>query len=118
MDAETLEALKGSIAKWQAIVDGTGIDEGTSNCPLCALFYNSCEYDDDGYENICQGCPVMAVTGYDDCGGSPYSDWARLFYNPADPSSLPRKPTTQEHFAAAIAELEFLQSLLPTEEGA
>src|SRR5262245_41236356 len=33
MDDETLEALNGSIAKWQAIVGGTGEDEGAENCP-------------------------------------------------------------------------------------
>lgn len=38
MEAETLIALQGSIAKWQAIVDGTGTEQGPANCPLCLKF--------------------------------------------------------------------------------
>jgi hypothetical protein len=38
MDEKTLEALKGSIRKWEAIVDGTGEDDGADNCPLCHMF--------------------------------------------------------------------------------
>src|SRR5947209_6256825 len=52
MEAATLQALKGSIAKWEKIVAGTGADGGRADCPLCSLFY---EYD-------CAGCPVAAST--------------------------------------------------------
>jgi len=37
MDIETLKALKGSIKKWERIVEGTGVDEGADNCPLCEI---------------------------------------------------------------------------------
>ena len=33
MNKETAEALENSITKWQRIVDGTGVDRGTINCP-------------------------------------------------------------------------------------
>jgi len=40
VDAKALEALKGSIKKWERIVEGTGVDEGADNCPLCELFWH------------------------------------------------------------------------------
>jgi len=51
MDAETMAALKGSIAKWEAIVAGAGKDFGASNCPLCRKFliaYTALSEIDDG----------------------------------------------------------------------
>ena len=66
MDAETLAALKGSIAKWNAIADGTGSDKGGKNCPLCAMFFQ---------HGDCEGCPVFEKTGYPDCRDTPYGEW-------------------------------------------
>ena len=93
MDAETLEALKGSIAKWEAIVAGTGTDLGMNNCPLCLRFATD-EY------NPCTGCPVYARTGSVMCEGSPYDDWLSA-------------QTLADEERAAQAELDFLKSLLP-----
>lgn len=53
MNAETLTALRGSIAKWEAIVAGTGEDKGTG-----------------------KGCPVSEKTGKTHCDGSPYEQWS------------------------------------------
>src|SRR4051812_10552999 len=92
MDAETLEALKGSIRKWEAIVDGTGIDEGWINCPLCRLFLKT----------GCAGCPVMEKTGIETCLATPYVDYRRAA----------NKRSNDAH-AAAIQEMDFLRSLLP-----
>lgn len=94
MDAKTLKALRGSIAKWQAIVNGTGEDMGINNCPLCKLFHR------DG----CIGCPVMNKTGYPYCSKTPYDTFEIL-----DPDSPEKK-------AASVVELEFLKSLLPSGE--
>jgi len=55
MKMKTLEALKGSIKKWEKIHDGTGMDEGRDNCALCQRFQNE---DCD-----CDGCPVEVRTG-------------------------------------------------------
>ena len=41
MNSKTLEALKGSIKKWQRIVSGTARDEGAINCPLCWKFLDN-----------------------------------------------------------------------------
>jgi len=59
MKPEVLEALKGSIRKWESIVAGIGIDAGTHNCDLCKMF----RIDD------CRYCPS-------ECGmNSAYSAW-------------------------------------------
>jgi len=85
MDAKTLEALKGSIAKWETVRE-TLKQEGVTDCPLCQLFYN----------NGCKGCPVSKKTRQINCCGTPFKE----FYK--DPS-----------VARAQAELDFLKSLLP-----
>jgi hypothetical protein len=95
MDVETLEALKGSIAKWEAIVDGTGYDAGAINCPLCKVFRRVTA---DGAK--CGACPVKARSGFHGCKGTPYEDVERA-----------REP--MDEAAAALAELNFLKSLLP-----
>jgi hypothetical protein len=67
MDARTLEALKGSIAKWEAIVAGTGKDDGYFNCPLCKLFNDQGDDEDD-----CVKCPVFIRVRARYCENSPY----------------------------------------------
>lgn len=97
MNAKTLKALRGSIAKWQAIVDGTGVDEGNKNCPLCQRFV----YFWFGYKKpiakMCVGCPVYEKTGKKGCRNTPYDDYA---YG-------------SDSIKNAQAELDFLKSLLP-----
>lgn len=91
MDDRTKEALEGSIKKWEGIVDGTIIDRGQDNCPLCQLFF----------ENSCRGCPVSIRSGKRFCRNTPYDDY-----------------DVTESQDAAEAELDFLISLRdPTEVG-
>lgn len=112
MDARTLEALKGSIAKWEAIVAGTGVDHGQDNCPLCALFSD----EEDANGDSCDGCPVRQVTGFSSCFFTPYEQWAHLNY-----AKYIRTPYASKEWTAntgdlrdaAQAELDFLRSLLP-----
>ena len=104
MDEQTLEALKGSIEKWEKIVSGDGGDAGADNCPLCNLFNNV------ETPVMCFGCPVMEQTGEDGCGDTPYQNWCDTF-KLGHP--LPRMAETDEQKTAAKAELEFLRSLLP-----
>lgn len=104
MDAETLEALRGSIAKWKAIVEGTGYDAWGANCPLCRLFIHP--IDD------CMGCPVYEKAGGKrHCAGTPYVNWNRLFS--AEVPAARRRANDENRKAAAQAELDFLISLLP-----
>ena len=98
MDAATLEALRGSIKKWERIVAGTGVCRGVDNCPLCRRFHAAY-----GNSPCCSGCPVFEATGKRGCTGTPIED-----YDDED-------GTEEEMLAAAIAEVDFLKSLLPKE---
>lgn len=99
MDAATLAALYGSIGKWEAIVEGSGKDFGSDNCPLCAMFMEN--------EDACSGCPVSGKTKRRYCGGTPYDQWSAIGH---------QKAMTLETIKIAQAELDFLKSLLPKEE--
>lgn len=104
MDAKTAEALEGSIKKWEAIVEGTGADQGPHNCPLCQMFFNNVD---------CEGCPVREATGKPVCNDTPYT----LFSKPRKHDATCEynvhcQPCTcaygKEH---AQAEVDFLKSL-------
>ncbi len=102
MKAKILKALNGSIKKWEGIAAGTGKDFGPRNCPLCKMFWKS---SDDWISGVsCYGCPVLEATGRHACNATPYQDWADLETNTA---------TTPKAKKAALAELNFLKSLLP-----
>lgn len=60
-------ALRGSVEKWDRIIDGKSDDMGTSNCPLCRKFHS--RYN---HKNECEGCPVHTKTGLTNCEGTPY----------------------------------------------
>lgn len=108
MDADTLEALRGSIAKWEGIVAGTTKNHCADNCPLCHKFNFS--FTGARRAQSCKGCPVMERTGRQFCDGSPYEDYEdmeeRVEEGYAEGAAL--KPL-------AIAEVDFLKSLLPKE---
>lgn len=97
MEAATLAALRGSIAKWRAIVEGTGEDGGIYNCPLCLKFNVPMPAKNLG----CNGCPVFLATGQDSCSGTPYDEYSS---DEGDTREL------------AQVELDFLISLLPEGE--
>ena len=100
MDDRTLAALNGSIAKWQAIVAGTGDEGGIFDCPLCALFHPKRNPDPERLP--CAGCPVMQRTGQAYCAGSPYDEW--------------NEGPDNDDERIAKEELAFLISLLPPDE--
>jgi len=112
MNNETLSALKGAIEKWERILKGEGIDEGTNNCPLCELFFEEVHPDVTDYEG-CYGCPVRSRTKRGGCQGTPYSIWASEAF--ARHGRLRKYWTadTPELRALALEELNFLKSLLP-----
>jgi hypothetical protein len=103
MDQRTLEALQGSIKKWEAIVAGTGVDHGIHNCPLCALFWL----------NNCAGCPVAESSNDISCNNTPYKTAWQPSVDPYGYRSLPFPAVTARQKAAAKEELAFLKSLLP-----
>lgn len=112
MEVRTLEALRASIAKWQAIVDGLEVDKGDQNCALCKAFYSKV--------SGCIRCPVMKHTGMSVCDGTPYArfrEWSMM--NERAGVDTPLTPLSDEHtfgVARAQAMLDFLTSLLPGAE--
>ena len=87
-------AIRESIRKWEFIVNA--IEEGkpapdsyADFCALCNLYYG----------NMCAGCPVSEATGDAYCSSSPH-EW--YTFNARD---------WRTKLAAAVAEVEFLQTL-------
>lgn len=114
MDDKTLDALKGSIAKWEGILAGTVEDYGTDNCPLCQVFYNH----DGEWINRCVGCPVSEKAGERFCQNTPYSDLENLEDSEDDENDglgwLGHIENEQQR-GLVQAELDFLRSLLPAD---
>lgn len=115
MTPKMLKALKGSIKKWHNIVYHGGEDHGVDNCPLCqaCLNPNSLFYwvDCKTYR-----CPVFETTGLSDCLGSPYQAWNRAAFTRQD--NMDTAAGRKNGHALALAELEFLVTLLPEGEEA
>jgi len=106
MDKETLEALKGSIRKWERIIYENGQDRGVNNCPLCNLFYYQIPR--------CMECPVCKKTDRRKCKGTPYMDWFE--YQEEFGRNIPNVIFDEESKELAQKELDFLKSLLPERE--
>lgn len=103
MDAQTLEALKASIAKWERNAEAkTPAEYLTSyrDCPLCELFIRS----------DCDGCPVFERARARECLGTPYRNAASAWFD----WSSGKKEADRAH-AAARDEVAFLKSLLPVQ---
>ena len=58
-------ALAASIKKWEKILDGTGVDQGARNCPLCL----------EDNQN-CGECIIGSNRDNVACAGTPYAKWA------------------------------------------
>ncbi|MCK5600996.1 hypothetical protein KAR91_03945 [Candidatus Pacearchaeota archaeon] len=100
MDRRTLTALKGSIHKWQRIIDDRrATDNGAENCTLCKTFV------------YCSSCPVG------DCDKSPYAEWAehhREVHNHYwNDGPKRRHKDCPKCIELATKERDFLISLLP-----
>ena len=100
-----LKALEGSIKKWEKIVDGTGVDEGGSNCPLCKLYHR------------CNPCPVAETVNKKGCCGTPWVEWRIHGFKRHTTGffcfSLKVECPTCKRLAQK--ELDFLKSILPKE---
>jgi hypothetical protein len=113
MDSETLAALDGSIRKWEAIVAGTGIDDGCDNCPLCKVFYYFSHHKGRTY---CDGCPIYLDTGITGCERTPYDAWCEEW----GLNTILGHNGEINIFAQELAQdmLDYLRSLRPTEQEA
>lgn len=107
MDERTLEALKKSIKKWENVAYYNGADQGVHNCALCKEFIF-------GKSISCVKCPVYIRTHSKYCNNTPYEDW--IDHQKLKHSLKDNKAWCEECKKLAIAELEFLKSLLPKEE--
>ena len=109
MNKKTLAALRASIQHWREneaaeTVDLAGVF--AEDCALCRMFV---EKNDD-----CAGCPVQKKTRSVQCRGSPWYSAKTAFL---DWKKNPDNTGARDAFrAAARAEREFLESLLPEGE--
>lgn len=107
LPAETLTALKESIAHWERNVAAERSEDasaGVDDCALCGLFFL----------RRCAGCPIAENTGSTFCNGTPYQEAEKAFERwYASPTSPEAKA---EFVRAATAMLDFLKSLLPEDE--
>lgn len=120
MNPDTLAALRGSIAKWESIVAGTGADQRADNCALCHRFPGIDDDDEEKYAECAregeggavEHCPVSLDRGLIDCRGTPYQEW---LYHQHHVHFI--KDELRIHDACCVpfaqAELDFLRGLLP-----
>lgn len=108
MDAKTLAALRGSIAKWEGIVAGEIEDNGGDNCPLCQMFNPNPRPSTMSEAQACLGCPVRDRSGEKYCRDTPYADIEDVGEEYGENS--------EEYQEVAQRELKFLKSLLPQAE--
>lgn len=113
-----LQALKGSIEKWQGIVNGTENDDGAENCPLCKLYLHAdgIDADEDEDEDTCLECPISIKVNDIMCGSTPYQDWANHHINDHECYGFPKIAECYDCKILAQNELDFLKSLLPKEK--
>jgi hypothetical protein len=106
MDEPTIRALRESIQHWRenerAAMPGDASAQ-SDDCALCQKFK----------ADYCLGCPVEGYTGKKYCGLTPYEDASIALHAWW---KAPSKQTRDAFHAAARAEREFLESLLPEGE--
>lgn len=68
-------ALRGSLKKWEAIVEGLKsarithvIEKGAEDCQCCVEFL----------KDNCRECPIALYVDSNHCGNTPYPDWDRI----------------------------------------
>jgi hypothetical protein len=106
MNAETLKALRASIAKWEANAKAPTPEDykvDSLDCPLCALFW----------DNQCYRCPVFERTGQPYCRDTPYTValHAKNVWSVVPKSKICK----DDAHSCARDEVDFLRSLLPSE---
>ncbi len=109
MDKKTEIATIGSVEKWREIAFEGGVDEGVINCPLCQMFYFQKQ------AGFCINCPVALKTGKKVCTGTPYTEW-EAHVRGAHGTLMFFKVQCPECKKLAVAEMEFLKSLLPSDD--
>jgi hypothetical protein len=112
-EGETIEALRGSILKWEQIASGVRHDNGSRDCPLCAVFMKP----NMPTAEQCRGCPVSKASGMQHCENTPYAEWLAHFDKVVGRQIHgSRRATNRPAKAIALKEVAFLRSLLPPME--
>lgn len=106
-----LKALKGSIKKWERIVNGSGVDKLQENCALC--IYCEKHIDRGGSLSVCAGCPIQRYTGRGLCERTPWYRWYSYYFQQNTTIGQYAKVFDEKSKQLAQAELDFLKSLLP-----
>ena len=108
MDTQTLEALQGSIRKWEGIRAGA-TDHGIVDCALCEVF-------NDIEARNCGACPADSGDG---CCGGHCRAWIDHAYSHKPTVRVPIAraihPGCPECIRLATNVLEYLKGLLPKE---
>ena len=102
MDDLTAEALEAAIRHHKmnlAAKTFDGVEIGSEDCPLCALFV----------DDKCEGCPVKEKTGKALCDGSPFPELSHAAMDWACHGNS--KENRKTFRAAEKAEIAFLKSL-------
>lgn len=107
-DSETLVAMRGSVAKWEGIVNDGQNDGGADDCPLCDLFICG----------SCNGCPVADESGSKNCYSTPHEAWCTHHNDVHDLDHAVVHEGCAECERLAKMELAFLAGLLEKMEGA
>lgn len=103
-----------SVTKWVKIVEGSGVDEGGENCPLCSLYTGDlCEA-----ENLGSLCPVADFSGVSECRCTPYIGWIAHHQSDCHSGEDPYRVRCKECLSLARKELRFLMGFLPENERA
>jgi hypothetical protein len=104
VDQEMLDAIDGSIRKWEDILAGRKEDRGTGNCPLCQNYHVT-----PGFLEPCKNCPVMGDSGAKCCDGTPYKAWKE--HHDSFHNDLPRTIRCEQCAMLAYKELEYLRGM-------
>jgi len=91
-----IELIKGSIKKWESVVEGKVKGADIYNCPLCVEYQVGREYK-------CVACPIYCKTERKYCKNTPFDAYCDILYKEVGSES-----TVQ----AATEELNFLKELL------
>jgi hypothetical protein len=117
MDEITLKALDDSIKHWEENVKArtpSDADVWSSGCALCTIFYAK--------KDECDGCPVKAVSGEDNCRNTPWdyarnalTGWrnVRALHESNIATQKDVADAKRRWVEAATAELNFLKAIRP-----
>ena len=121
---EIIEAIEGSIKKWDAIAMGCKNDKNSANCSLCQLFIDDSS-DCSKWDTLGEFksfCPVRLKSDCEGCENTPWDRWHNLI-TCCSPDPIYRNLVHANKFAdpdnfrelcdLAEQEIEYLIELLP-----